>query len=86
MISVTPERAVGCFPDPFPRGGAQAGAAAHRVDGDVPVRLQGREDDALPQGHDAARGPGRRGQCPAPCGFTVVVFLMIGAVFSMFAT
>lgn len=47
--------------DPFPGGGAKAGAASDRVDGDVSVRLQGRENDALPQRHDAAGGPRRRG-------------------------
>lgn len=48
--------------DPFPGSGAQAGAAADRVDGDVSIRLQGREDDALPQRHDAPRGPRGRGK------------------------
>ncbi|TNM91866.1 hypothetical protein fugu_018878 [Takifugu bimaculatus] len=46
--------------DPFSGGGAEAGAASDRVDGDVSLRLQGRANDALPQRHDAPGGPRRR--------------------------
>lgn len=50
--------------DSFSGGGAKAGAASDRVDGDLSLRLQGREDDALPQRHDAPGGPRRRGTAP----------------------
>ncbi len=47
------------FPDESQEDCSQDPPAADRVDGDVPIRLQGREDDAEPEGADPPAGQWR---------------------------
>lgn len=51
------------FSDESPEDRAKGPPAADRVDRNLPVRLQGREDDAEPEGADPPAGQRRRGRC-----------------------
>lgn len=55
------------FSDESQEDCSQDPPAAHRVDGDLPVRLQGWEDDAELEGADPPAGQWRRGQSLVIC-------------------